>query len=513
MIKKEELLMLIQKADNFFKEHGLEKEIWSSMFCTTSRRSRLENKKDKEKNELISPDLSLFRNAIKGNLKITWKISEKDFAYILIDSISKAPKTKKDFYNFCKQNLSCFPEEIDIEKMGEEEIYKLIYCLALDIRLESYNNEHINYIKSGTSDNSVRLLTNIKPCRSVFKGRDKQISQIHRYFQAKNHFLFLQGIGGIGKSECAKQFAKKYKNKYDVIIFAECSDSIISSINDNSIFGLTEPFCPKNNTENEEQFYKRKLNQLKTIKGKILIILDNVDYFSEEIDNFLALPFDIIITTRYNYFSEYPNQTIHITEIKDMTILKDIFAEYYGKDVSNDPFTEKIINMFECHTMAIELVAKQAKASNLTPKEIFDIMQNNTEYEFSETFRVMNYDGKQLNIFNYMQKLFNIASLTEQEQYVMMCLSLLPITGMEKCKFKNYCQLKDYSVINKLTELSWIRDIEGQLTIHTLIKETVKIFCKPDFSKCQNFLNAITEEHSPYKIYYENHICKEKVKK
>lgn len=510
--------MLIEKTNIFFSQHGIEKDVWSQMFYTTSRRTKSTKGSMTGKNEKIAPNINLFSKAIKGKHKITWKISDRDFVDTLVTTIFRT--LKKDFYNFCKENLENI-SDVDTDKIDEEMIYNMIRSLATKIKAESYDipeckNKNPDYIESGIAfdlNDNVKLLTNIKPCRSVFKGRDGLILQMYDHFQMKNHFLFLQGIGGIGKSECAKQFAEKYKNKYDVIVFSECPDSIVSSVNDNSIFTLTEPFIPKNSIESDRQFYNRKLKQLKILKEKILIILDNVDYFSEEIDDFLTLPFDIIITTRYDYFSEYPGQTIHINEIENTMILKDIFSEYYGKNVSNDPFTEKIINMFEHHTMAIELVAKQAKASNLTPQEIFDIMNNGDKYEFQETFRVMNYDQKQLNIFSYMQKLFNIASLTKQEQYIMMCLSLLPLTGMEKRTFKNCCGLKNYNIINKLIELSWIRDIDGQLTIHTLIKETVIITLKPDLIKCKNFITGLMQEYPSFKCYCGSYLYKEEVQR
>ncbi len=504
--------MLIERTNNFFTHHGIEKDVWSQMFCTTSRRTKSTNGTLRGKNEKTAPNINLFSKAVKGKHKITWGISDRDFADTLVTTIFRTLKT--DFYNFCKENLTNAPN-IDVNNINEEIIYNMICSLAAKIKAESFNisecqkeNPDIKSKISPDSIGKVKLLTNMKPCRSVFKGRDILILQMYDHFQMKDHFLFLQGIGGIGKSECAKQFAEKYKNQYDVIVFSECSDSLVSSVNDSSIFALTQPFVPKQCIESDRQFYERKLKQLRILEEKILIILDNIDYFSEDIDDFLTLPFDIIITTRYDYFSEYPSQMIYINEIENMVILKEIFSEYYGKNVNNDPFTEKIINMFERHTMAIELVAKQAKASNLTPQEMFDIMNNGDKYEFQETFRVMNYDCKQLNIFGYMQKLFNIASLTEQEKYIMMCLSILPLTGMEKHKFRNCCGLKDYSIINKLIELSWIRDIDGQLSIHTLIKETVKISCKPDLIKCHDFINNLINEYPSFKCYYGNYVYK-----
>ena len=52
-----------------------------------------------------------------------------------------------------------------------------------------------------------------------FTGRDLEIKAIHEKFK-ETDTIFLSGIGGIGKSELAKHYAKTYESEYDAIIFA-----------------------------------------------------------------------------------------------------------------------------------------------------------------------------------------------------------------------------------------------------------------------------------------------------
>lgn len=358
-------------------------------------------------------------------------------------------------------------------------------------------------------EQSVRLLSHTKPCRPVFKGRNEIIEQINFHFSSGKGFLFLQGMGGIGKSECAKQYAERYKADYDTIIFAEYSDSIVKLVNDNSVFTLTEPFVSERirradgAAESDMEFYQRKLTQLRlSANSRTLVILDNLDQYDPELENFLAGPFQVLVTTRWQSQSIYPEDTLSVNEIKSIDTLKEIFSAYFGRDVSSDASTEQLIGLFQGHTMALELIAKQMKASCLTPSEMLSLIRKNGGRQLTEEFLMPNYDNAQRNLTSHIQRLFNVAGLTETERYVLMCLSLLPLSGMEKRAFKQCCGLRDYSTINSLTARSWIRDFDGTLSMHTLVKETVQLSCKPDLMKCREFTDGLMREFIAVRVYH-----------
>lgn len=428
-------------------------------------------------------------------------------------------------FGLIEKDMEAMPEKfiksinncIDSKKFYEALLFLIIWSIYGECIKELapvYEKFYMINIDTGKYDenknDTIRLVSNTKPCRDVFKGRDELLLQIHEHFQNKRHFLFLQGTGDIGKSELAKQYADKYSSSYDVIVFAECDESLVSAVNDNNKF-LFEPIISKSDNETEQQLYERKLSALRRQTDRILVILDNMDYLSEEIDSFLSVPFDVIITTRYNYSEHYSDKTRIIGAIENRQTLRKIFSEYYGKNISSDHFTDMLIDMFESHTMAIELIAKQMKKSKLTPEKMYNILEKSEETELHETFVVRNYSPTQKNISGYMQKLFNIASLNENEQYIMKCLSLLPISGMNKSDFKKCCNFVDYSVINGLVERSWIREIDDCISIHALIQETVKIVLKPDLLDCIKFLNGMIREFSESWCYYANREEKDKI--
>lgn len=397
-----------------------------------------------------------------------------------------------------------------------------------------YGNEQVNllhtlYVKKTTeytyTPKTSVLLSNSKPCRHVFMGRENELSEMAEYFSSGHNFLFLQGMGGIGKSECAKQYAKQYKKRYDVIIFAEYSDSIVSLINDNALFTLTEPFVSErliNNKgiiESEHDFFKRKLVQIKLSSGKrTLIIIDNVDQYDSELERLFSGPFDLIVTTRWKYNNLYPDNTIFIDEIQNIEVLRAIYLNYYEGEINNIEAIDRIIDIFQNHTMAIELVAKQMKASCLSETEMLERIK--TEYsdgisydELGESFLMLNYSDKPQNMLYHIYKLFDMAALTKTEKYILMCLTLIPSTGIDKRLFKNSINLKDFGEINSLIECSWIYESKGKLSLHALVREAVQKMCMPDLKKCYGFIKGFMSEISDIQYYYSEYSYKNEIEK
>lgn len=398
-----------------------------------------------------------------------------------------------------------------------------------------YGNEQMNllrtlYVKK-SKDYFIQqrkkpvLLSNPKPCRHVFMGRENELSEIAEHFSSGHNFLFLQGMGGIGKSECAKQYAKQYKKRYDVIVFAEYSDSIVSLVNDNTLFTLTEPFVSErliNNRgiiENAHDFFKRKLTQIRLSSDKrTLIIIDNVDQYDSKLEKLLSGPFDLIVTTRWKYDNLYPDNTVFINEIQNKEILRAIYYNYYGSEINDIEAIDCIIDIFQHHTMAIELAAKQMKASCLSAAEMLERINagysGGTSYhELSERFLMLNYSDKPQNMLNYIYKLFDMAALTKTEKYILMCLTLIPSSGINKRLFKNCVNLKDFDEINCLIECSWICEANGKLSLHALVREAVQKMCMPDLKKCHGFIKGFMSEISDIQYYHSEYSYKNEMEK
>ncbi|MCM1507981.1 MAG: hypothetical protein NC177_12750 [Ruminococcus flavefaciens] len=416
------------------------------------------------------------------------------FSLIELD-IEIMPNMFMNFLNVCLEENEC---EKALLMLILWSIYGECIVYIEDIYAVSKKSVQKSFQKS------VRLISHIKPCRPVFMGRDEIIDSIHNHFMSGNHFVFLKGMGGIGKSECAKQYAEKYKSEYNTIVFAECMDSLVNLINDNSVFTLTVPFVSERMpNESDEEFFCRKIAQIKEIADeKTLVIIDNLDFISTEIESLIAVPFRLIITTRCDYSTIYQQETKFIEEINDKIVLRSIFIAYYGKNISDFANVDRIIDMFSGHTMAVELVAKQMNSACMRPDEMLDILQKSAESELEEKFIMPNHSKEYQTFPQHMLTLFNISTLNDEEKYILMCLALMPLSGIDKRSFKQACGLKNFNSINRLIDRSWISENDDKIYLHTLIKETVFISCRPDLIKCYDFINGLMCEYPTIKCWH-----------
>ena len=116
-------------------------------------------------------------------------------------------------------------------------------------------------IKLSNTENQFLISSRINP-KGGFIGRDTELQDIHARLK-QNPILFLHGIGGIGKSELAKQYAVRYQSEYDTVFFAPYDTDIVFLIaNDSSI--TINNFSRAEN-EAIEKYYERKLQKLKRI--------------------------------------------------------------------------------------------------------------------------------------------------------------------------------------------------------------------------------------------------------
>lgn len=358
-----------------------------------------------------------------------------------------------------------------------------------------------------TSD--TRLLPHPVSATKHYIGHEKLIKDIHSRLMQGNHFVFLQGMGGIGKTETSKKYAEVYGKEYYAVIFAEFNSSLTALFNDNNIFTFTKPFISERlinidgSPETDEEFYQRKLTALRcAVNERTLIILDNVDVQDDKLTDFLNGLCHVIVTTRWDYQAIYDDETIPVDEICDMQEGKEIFAEYYGKPVGNDKYVEKIIDHFSGHILALELAAKQMKVSGLMAEEMYDRLSVHSEEELEEGFIVPNKSRNSLSMTRHIRQIFNMTKLSETQKYILCCMALMPKSGLSRRNVRDFCELKNYSELNKLVQLSWLRENDDMITMHPLINETVQINFRPDLKNCWSFIRQMTEKYSALYCYH-----------
>ena len=205
--------------------------------------------------------------------------------------------------------------------------------------------------------------------KSVFCGRDEVLAQIKEIFDSGERILFLQGIGGIGKTQIAKQYAKRNKAQYDTIIYATYNNTIVELVSSQVSFKI-EPYFPRQvlsdgSQESDISFFNRKLDLIREITNeRTLIIIDNFDVMDDEhFSELLNAKYKLLITTRCDYSRLYP--AIKIEPLDSIEQLKKVFLEnYQGYMVDeDDPHLGELIELVNRHTYTIELIAQHMENS------------------------------------------------------------------------------------------------------------------------------------------------------
>lgn len=464
--------------------------------------------------------------------KITKAIkSSKVFVLIQSKSSVESDEVPKEIRLAIKFKKTIIPFVIDESEWDDGILYHLINTQEIDATRPTLDEriaelaEEIQYFTSeydncdnqtAESDNVTHKLlstSNIMP-KMVFCGRKDILEEIHCKFQNSDNVLFLYGIGGIGKTQIAKQYAKRHKNDYDTIIYATYNGSIKDVIIAETPFA-TEPtinrFTLSDGTqESDEAYFKRKLEIIQKLSTeRTLIILDNFDI--EEDENLPLLVngrYRLLITTRCDFSRFYP--TIKINPIDSISSLKEIFMKnYQGYDVeADDPALVELIELVNRHTYTIELLAQHMENSGQTPAEMIAALKERGIASLDEEVRSS--DMKTQIAYENLLKMFKIFSLNEEERQLLMYLSLMPTEGVDVKDFKKWADLKSPKILKNLENRSWIIKNTDGIAVHPIIRAVIKHEIPATEDNCFDFINRFSESIDEIRSWHYKKIDKDK---
>ena len=198
-----------------------------------------------------------------------------------------------------------------------------------------------------------------KPCRH-FCGRDNELATLHQLL-CEHGKVFLQGIAGIGKSELAKAYAKKYDKEYTNIMYITYSGDL-----KNDIVNLDFADDVDDN-ETADARFSRHHRHLRKLRADSLLIIDNFNTVTAKdsiLDVILKYHCRILFTTR----SSFNNYTfMNLEEIADTDALIKLMGCFYSDAEKNRTILEQIIQTVHSHTLAVEMSARLLESGIMEP--------------------------------------------------------------------------------------------------------------------------------------------------
>ncbi|MBR5991048.1 MAG: ATP-binding protein, partial [Bacilli bacterium] len=356
--------------------------------------------------------------------------------------------------------------------------------------------------------------------KRIFCGREEELKQIKEVFDSGERILFLQGIGGIGKTEIAKQYAKRNKAQYDTLVYATYNSTVVELVSSQSSFKI-DPQFPRQvlsdgTQESDISYFKRKLDLIREITNeRTLIIIDNFDVMDDEYFSELTnANYKLLITTRCDYSRLFP--TIKIEPLDSIEMLKRVFLDNYeGYMVDeDDPHLEELIELVNRHTYTIELIAQHMENSGQTTDEMIEVLKKQGIVSLTEEVRGA--DKTQVAYENLL-KMFKVFDLNEEDKNVLKVLSLIPLSGVDVKDLRNWMGVPALKSLRNLESRSWITTSSNGVALHPIIRDVVRHELPFSLEEAKPFLEAFNETvkeekswHYPIgtKSYYAD-ICAE----
>lgn len=337
----------------------------------------------------------------------------------------------------------------------------------------------------------------------------------------ESHVVFLQGIGGIGKSEAAKHWAlqKKKERLFDTVVFAQLNSenensNVQSLIADDTVFVISGAFRSRDEEEATEAYFQRKLAKIKQITDeRTLIIIDNYDIDDPKLAELFTGPYRLLVTTR-NKQAGYDFPLIPVAEIQEAEHLKDIFFKNLGDERDDidreDPYIEKLFALVSNHTLSIEIIAKSLVNSSDTPEILYQKIGDQEQHNLMRNVDglvVRNFSEKALTSYECIRRLFNLSRLERDEDFeyksqVLVFLAAMPTRGIELSLFKKWSDSRIIRAKNSLVQKSWLRQDKAKgvalISMHPLIREIVWSELEPSLEKCSIIIDRFINEDSTY---------------
>lgn len=248
--------------------------------------------------------------------------------------------------------------------------------------------------------------------------------------------------------------------------------------------------------DSDEERFRKHNRFLRSLREDTLIIIDNFNTTATK-DSFLSVMLKyrcrILFTTR-SRMDGYP--ALLLEEIADKETLFSLAAHFYSDAEAKHRIVEEIIETVHSHTLAVELAARLLENSILEPETLLQKLKEERAALDSTDKIGITKDGKSRKetYCGHIHTLFSLYQLTSEQQQLMQCMSLIPVTGIPSRLFASWLKLTDMNTINDLIEMGFIQPNTGHsIALHPMIQEITLADTKPSVLHCQTLCQSLQD--------------------
>lgn len=318
---------------------------------------------------------------------------------------------------------------------------------------------------------------------NIFIGREAILDDIES--NICDSPVILYGDGGIGKTTIALRYAKEKRDQFSARQIVTFNGSLKDLINSLKVK------C------NGQKYNGDKTDILTKLEGENLIIFDNVDDVSKDLDIDLFRKWigsedvnaQIIITTRIKDENTFGNATyIHVEELTEDEQLY-LFQEYLGDELRNDeiPVVREIIREIHGNTLFINIVAKTMENGEKA-NDILEWLKRGGDSTVSINVKKPNHENASGTMITALESLL-LNTLGDDDKELLKLLYLLPNSGDENISTADFKNV--YGNIDTLLNHGWLTKKGRKLILHPVIRDVIKGIDRADEDKYINVLEII----------------------
>ncbi|XWK89272.1 MAG: NB-ARC domain-containing protein [Phormidium sp.] len=211
----------------------------------------------------------------------------------------------------------------------------------------------------GSTSLGARSPENIPPSNSIeFVGRDKQLTELHQLLQKNSQVVIaaINGMGGVGKTELAIQYATQHLLDYPGGICWVNAQGLLAGLQILRFAEIQFNIVPPDDWELAD---KLQYCWSKWHPGEVLFIFDDVFDYKQQVKPFLAKSsrFKVLLTTRFQFDSTLQQLRLDVLKpLAAMRLLKSILGR---ERLKQEPKIARSLCQFLGYLpLALELVGR-----------------------------------------------------------------------------------------------------------------------------------------------------------
>ncbi|MGH1364719.1 MAG: tetratricopeptide repeat protein [Calditrichia bacterium] len=333
-----------------------------------------------------------------------------------------------------------------------------------------------------------KFLTGTPPQNAGFFGREEDLRQLETSLNDAGAVVVVNGLGGIGKTELCRHFFHEQQAKFEHLLWVDYlgnfRESLVRAIR-------TDVFRPREGQTLNEQFEQVMLILADLPEKSLLLVDDILDAEDADLAALRGLPLKVVTSSRLQLegFESYPLGFL------DVESCREVFYRFYnGK--RDEETLDAVIDLTGQHTLTVELLAKTANHAKISIAVLFerliDIGFNLNEALPKNVKMLWHEQVDEKKLFEHLNNVFAMDSLSEEEAYVLANLCVLPSEPMEAAILSDWLQDDISDTLTSLVAKGWLSEQEGfEVFLHPIIAAVARERLKPKAMSCNILVNSL----------------------